>query len=297
MIENCSSILEILAALYITLAFDEVLKHFVQRYHVRNKLEVAMLNNLKDSDLYKQDVEELVKSLCDEYENRFSNFAPIFLYFTLALLYVISLDSCLVQSSFTYIIGTELVVEGLIVFFIFVCVPKLFNQKIVTLIIIFLILTVIMILSFPNLFLFDNVFGIDYDDVRSRYCRSLIMLFILSMPILYMLLYSWAYPASCKSYLENKIKFKQIFSKKLRQQMRNDSFFEYVNALNSQKEIATLETYEKMFRNRGIISLSLSTIWYKIKYSLFNFFLKYIMVNIIDLVNKMNSQSLQQNNN
>ena len=67
MIENSSSILEILAGLYITLAFDVALYGFVQRFNVRRKLETTILSNLRDSDRQKKEVEEFVESLCKEY--------------------------------------------------------------------------------------------------------------------------------------------------------------------------------------------------------------------------------------
>ncbi len=228
MLENSSSILEILAALYITLAFDEVLYHFVQRFNVRKKLRNTILNNLRDSDILGRETEKFVDELFRNFFNSFSRFAPIFLFLTVIILYITTCDNLMNSyKGFAYVVSSELLVAVLVLFVIFLFKLNWFSHKMVLSIIALMAVMTLLISFFPNWFYFESEFGLDYSNDTICYVCTLFTLLALCVPIIYLIWFSWYYPKLCKKLIENKRKYEEFLNNNFIQLMASDYNYEY----------------------------------------------------------------------
>lgn len=262
MIENCSSILEILAALYITLAFDDVLKHFVQGFSARNKLSEILLNNsinnkYDDNEDIKK-AKKIVDGICDDFVETFSKFAPIFIYLSLAMLYIISFNNMNGSTNINIMnIGTKLSLVGLILFAVFLMNKKLFNRFVVCCTIFLLIIVTFILAKYSDSCYLEKNLGIDYTDDAQHIIFSIGILLILSLPFDYMIFHSWLYPKLCYDYLKYRIELKLEQAVEIRRIINSEDGIGYYNSHSNGYSASAndLETYKSLLKDKSLCEL------------------------------------------
>ena len=259
MLENLTSILQILAAIYLTLSIDKLFSEFVTRLEVRKELKEAIEHCVIDSDKHGEDISDLVKILCGAYLEKYQNLAPIYLFLPITLMLIISCDGLIEHKLLLDILGFFLGVIAFITFGVFAYNSRIFSRKIVTGIVVVLFLLIMSLLAVVRFYCIEYLSTLDYSCNLCRYGVSLFVLFSLFLPVGYFIYYSWKYPASCKKLIDARVELNnqyRLHNLIGSQNSENGVDINTVGLFSDENKLLTMEEMNELLENKGLHALS-----------------------------------------
>ena len=251
MIENISSIYEIIAAIYITLAFDNVIDHFVEKFDVRKKLIDAINNNTYNTDEKKEDINNFVNEMSKNYIKRYSKLSTLMIFLSLTFLYVISFKGLENGGLGLNIVVFTTEILGLLSILYFMNAKTVSHKCVIRTIM--AIFTIIVAGSLILRYFFCDIWRSQIHLVY-HYLLSFCSVLILFIPIVFLIYRSYRHPKLCAECLAAKMKLIALLKPEVNLNDDNEIAENHSLGFLSQKTISLQDVID-LLKDKDLASL------------------------------------------